>query len=161
MKKRRLKQKFKVFLTIYFVVFTSFFALTTFSKYAGMSTGSGTATVAKWEISFQGDTNANISIVKGNTTQEYKLTVTSSSDVGVSYYVIISNVPDGVQAKVDSKNYIPASNGEIRIENVGIINANDAIKTKVHTLTFDAALTTQEKKKKKMDIDVMFTQIIP
>ena len=161
MKKRRLKKKFRVFLSVYFVIFTSFFALTTFSKYVGTSSGSGTAAIAKWEISFQGDTNDNISIIKGNTTQEYKLTVTSSSDVGVSYYAIISNVPDGVRAKVDSKNYVPASNGEIKIDNIGVIDADDATKTKEHTLTFDALLTSSDINNQKMDIDIIFTQINP
>lgn len=159
MKKRRLKRKFKVFLTIYFVLFTSFLSVDTLAKYAGNSSGTGTISIAKWDVSLVGDDNNSINIIKGNTTQEYKLKVISKSDVGITYSIIFTNVPIGLQVKIDDNVYVSALNNEIKINNVGIIDANATNKTKEHTLTFNALLETSDSTNKEIDMDVIFTQV--
>lgn len=160
MKKIKLKKKFKVFLTIYLMLFTLTFILTTFSKYLHQVTGTGTKAIAKWEVLFQGDNTNTINIVKANTTQEYKLKVTNNSEVGIVYSVVLSNVPNGVTVELDGIPYTPL-NGEIKLENVGTINANASQKTKEHALNFSASLSAANVNNSEIDMDVTFTQVNP
>ena len=92
-------------------------------------------------------------------TDVYNLTVTSTSEVDVVYTIIISNLPTGVEVALDNGTYQPSSNGTVRISNAQtVINYNDAVKTKNHTLTFRATSSAQVVSDQEIDVDVEFKQ---
>lgn len=162
MKKRRLKKKFKLFLIIYFIIFTFSFAAFTLSKYINKVEGNGGVSIAKWEVLLDTTlSNDNFTVVIGNGSQNYKLRVSSTSDVGVSYSIVLSNVPSGVVVSVDGNTPQPPTNNKITFSNVGSFDANGAVKSREHTLSFSATLGANEVSDNNIDIDVVFIQRAP
>ena len=162
-KKRRLKKKFKVFFSLYFILLISYFTVYTFSKYAGTIEKQENVDIAKWNVSVDSDSNSSLDVVSGNLQdnleeQSYILTVASTSDVASNYSIVITNVPDNIQVKVDNGDIISEENNEILIENVGSFNANDTNSTHSHTLTFIAPTGTHEISEQEISVDVIFTQ---
>lgn len=162
MKKRRLKKKFVFFFSLYFILLTSYFTIHTFSKYFNVIQKQGTVDVAKWNVSIDGETNSSLDIISGNLQenleqQSYILTVTSASEIASDYSILIANVPDGIQVKIND-DIIEENNNKILIENVGSFNANDINSTHNHILTFIAPPGAQELSEQEISIDVIFTQ---
>ena len=82
MKSEKRKKKLVSFLLVYFVLFTSCFSIITLSKYVGISSGSGSNLIAKWDVSIDTSDNSSdtLNIIKGKTTQNYILKITSASE---------------------------------------------------------------------------------
>lgn len=162
MKKRRLKKKFKLFLKIYFIILTFSFSVLTLSKYVSKVEGDGGLKVAKWEVKL--DTNLSsdtFTVVMGNGSQNYKLKVYSTSEVGVSYSIVLSNIPNGVQVSLDGATPLTPTNNKITFSNVGQFDANGAIKSREHTLSFSAILGSNEISDTDINMDVVFIQRAP
>ena len=162
MKKRRLKKKFVFFFSLYFILLTSYFTVHTFSKYLDVIQKQGTVNVAKWNVSIDGETNSSLDIISGNLQdnleqQSYILTVTSTSEIASDYSILITNVPEGIEVKIND-DIIEENNNEILIENVGSFNANDVNSTHNHILTFIDPTSAQEISNQEISIDVIFTQ---
>ena len=164
------KKKLTTFLLIYLILFTSYFSLITLSKYVGTTSGSGTTTIAKWEVST--DTTDNLSntvdVIIGNTTQSYTLKITSTSDVKAMYSIVLSNVPSDVQVKLENSStyptyQTPTNNNTITFSNVGYINANanSNDRTITHTLTFNVPIDSNTISARGINIDVIFNQASP
>ena len=160
--KRRLKKKFIVFLFIYFILFTSYYAFSTLSKYTSVFSSSNQISVARFNVSIDSN-NENISMIAGNggSSTTYTVTVTSLSEVATHYAIVLTNVPSGVKVKLDNGNFISETNTTITFNNAGIFAPNDANSTRTHTLTFMAEIGTATQSNESINLDVVFTQIAP
>lgn len=166
-KKIVIKKKFITFLLIYLVLFTSYFSIMTLSKYVGVTRGAGTTTIAKWEVSTDttDNTSDTLNMTIGNTQESYILKITSTSEVKVSYSIVLSNLPSEVEVKLDNNNTYetPNNNNTITFSDVGYINANvsNNDRTKTHTLTFNVPIDSSSINANQINIDVLFSQANP
>ena len=160
--KRRLKKKFIVFLFIYFILFTSYFAFSTLSKYASQVNTSDQVSVARFSVNATGN-NANIDMIAGNggSSLTYTVTITSASEVATNYSIMLTNVPTGVKVKLDNGSYISGTNNEISFNNAGTFAPNDSNSTRTHTLTFMAEIGAATQSNASIGLDVVFTQVQP
>ena len=161
MKKRKLKKKFVIFLSIYAVFFVSYFTITTLAKYTSLLNINGNVTVAKWDVSITGNNNQilpTMTIGKNSTYQNYNLSVTSTSEIAITYSVIITDVPTGVQVQIDNNTIYDEDNGTVTITNLGSFNANDNNTSHNHIITFIVPLGIDTFNNETMNIDVIFTQ---
>lgn len=137
----------------------SYFTATTFAKYISSLNRSISGTIAKWDVSLAGDNNAPINLIAGNNTQTYSLSVTSTSEVKANYVIEITNVPTGVKAKLDNGSYVSPSSNKITLSNSNTyLPPNSVGTTKNHTITFQAALSTNVISNSNMTLNVIFTQ---
>ena len=159
-KKIVIKKKFITFLLIYLILFTSYFSVITLSKYVGTTRGAGTTAIAKWEVSVDtSDNDSNtLNLVSGNTTQNYILKLTSTSETVATYSIILSNVPSELEVKLDDGSYMMPVDNTITYEDVGYINANASNRTVTHTLTFNAPIDSNILSTNQINIDVKFVQ---
>lgn len=164
-KKYKLKKKFVSFLLIYFILLSSYFSMITFSKYIGVINDYGTSPVAKWEVYTDTSDNEsdvlNIIIGDDKTNPSYVLKITSLSDTKVMYSILLSDLPNGLEVKLDDGDYQSSINNKIEFNDVGYINANDESYEKIHTLTFNVPIDFDEIDNSEINIDVVFDQIAP
>ena len=162
-RKRKLKKKIVKFISIYIACFLVFNAAITIAKYISVTSGTGTKDIAKWEVLYDSSDNVTnkINVVSGNETQNqtYIIKVTSNSEVKASYSLVLTNVPNDVEAKVDGGNYVSASNNTITLEDIGTINANASNRTNTHTLKFNTPLNSQVIGENSINIEMKFVQI--
>ena len=152
-------KKLNTFFLIYLVFFTTYFSMITLSKYTGKVTGNGAIAAAKWEVSL--DTtgaNSTLNLVSGNTTQNYILKVTSTSEVAANYSVILSDLPAEIEVAIDGGTYKKPTNNKITFNNVGSFNANDSNTEHSHTLTFNAPLDSDIPSVNSVKLDVKIVQ---
>ena len=135
---------------------------TTFAIYRKSASGTGSIRTANWSISRSTSQAGDlIEVIPGVSDDTYDLTVTSSSEVDVTYTIVLSNLPDDIQVKLDEGNFMfPDSVTHKLTISGGTINYNDSIKTKNHTLTFRAASGAQTVSEQEIDIDVEFKQTL-
>ena len=159
-KRRKIKKRVLICLFLCLILLTSYVTMYTLSKYMKVINKSGETSVAKWVVSL--DTAENVSdtlnVVAGNTTQEYKIKVTSTSEVASNYSVILLNIPDGVQVSIDNSSFVSAQDNKIKFNNVGSFNVNEENTSKEHILTFRAPLGTSSVTNNGIDIKVEFVQ---
>ena len=162
-----IKKKFVTFLFIYLFLFTSYFSIITLSKYVGIINKSGTMAIAKWDVSLDTSANAsstlNMTIGNANTNASYILKITSLSETKANYSIVLSDLPKGVEVKLDNGNYKQQVNNKIIFDDVGYINANADTndKTKTHTLTFGVSIGSDTISESEINIDVIFNQENP
>ena len=163
MKNEKIKKKFTTFLLVYFILFTSCFSIITLSKYVGTSIGNGNTSIAKWEVSIDTSDNGSdtLNIIKGKTTQNYILKITSTSETKAIYSVELSDVPNGLEASIDGVNFQTPINNKISFDNVGYINANDQQKTVTKTLSFRTPAGSEVLDENTININVVFKQANP
>jgi len=148
---------------VWLLVFGMFILLSTVLTFAllrASGNGSGSLKTATWSVSRNySQPGDSLEIYQGGATDSYTLTVQSASEVDVLYKIIISNLPTGVEVDIDNTGYIPSNAGTIIIENANtVINYNDTVKTKTHTLTFRATNSAPLVTDREIDIDVEFRQ---
>ena len=163
MKSEKRKKKLVSFLLVYFVLFTSCFSIITLSKYVGISSGSGSNLIAKWDVSIDTSDNSSdtLNIIKGKTTQNYILKITSASETKAIYSVELSDLPNGLEVSIDGVNFQTPVDNKITFENVGFINANAEQKTVSHTLSFRAPVNSEVLDDNLININVIFKQASP
>lgn len=158
----RRRRKFLLILLLYAFFVTSYFSLRSFSKYTSVASNrTGVKSVAKWDVSLDTSSSGNtISLINGNSSasQNYLLSVTSQSDVGVNCDLNITNVPNGLKLVVDSVDEYTASNNEINVSDFCLFNANDANDTQNFVLTFVAPLDLAAEQNRQIDINVTCIQ---
>lgn len=147
-------------LIVVFALVSVFCAVRTFALLRNGTNSSGSLDTAKWSVtrnySQQGD---SLEIYPGGATDSYTLTVSSSSEVDVLYKIIISNLPADVEVDLDNSGYQKPSAGSLTLENANtVINYNDSVKTKTHTLTFRATTGAQLVTDQEININVEFRQ---
>ena len=161
-KKRRLKKKYVIFLSLYFIVFISHFTIVTFAKYTSFLNREGNLSVAKWDIDFVGADNQvlpTMTIGKSSTYQNYNLSITSTSEIAINYSIVISDVPTGVRVQVDDDTIYNERYNEIIIPDLGSFDADDNNVTHNHKLTLIVPLGIDTIDNQVLNMDVIFTQI--
>ena len=157
-----MKNKSAKFILLLIMLTIVFCAVQTFAILRKSASSSGSLDAATWSVTRSVSSSSDsIDITKGSTTDNYLLTVQSSSEVDVTYSIIINNLPTGVEVDLDnSGNYRTPSNGMLIISPAGTINYNDSVKTKNHTLTFRATNAATPVTDQEINIDVEFKQDI-
>lgn len=158
--KLKLKRKFIVFFSLYFVLLTFYLTIFTFSKYIGFITDENTANIAGWGVSVDDSKNQRdeITLVAGNTKYDYVLSIQSTSEVATTYSIKIKNLPANIDIALDGSDFIKPTNNQVTFLGVGSFNANEINKIINHTITFSAPLGFQTINDQKIDIEVTFTQ---
>ena len=162
MRKETIKKRLMLFIFVYFALFSSYYTTNTFTRYVGVLSKIASTAVAKWDVSVSSNASTNYDVIVGNTTdnlqnQTYTFSVTSNSEVGVNYNIILSNVPTGVQVIFDNVTYYETNN-VVTINNAGSFDAGDLNNTHTHTFTFIAPAGTSTVSDNEVDIDVDFVQ---
>lgn len=157
-----MRKKIMMVLLLPILILLVFYAPKTFGLLRSSADATGSLITAEWSVSRNESASTDaLSVIPELSTDSYTLTVTSSSEVDVTYAVIINNLPTGVEVKIDDEaNYRVPDNGTVRINNAGTINYNDAVKTKTHTLTFRATSSAQYVSDREIDVDVLFKQTL-
>lgn len=152
--------KKKIQLSLVFIVMVFAIIATTFAIFRSHGSATGTINAATWSISrSQSASGDSLSVIPELASDVYNLTVTSNSEVDVVYTIIVSNLPTGVEVSLDNGTYQTPTSGTVRISNAQtVINYNDTVKTKNHTLTFRATSSAQVVSEQEIDVDVEFKQ---
>lgn len=161
-KNYRTRRKLFVFVLMYALIITSYFSLHTFSKYISTTNGgTGTKGIAKWDVQLDTSTSSNvINLISGNSTnqQNYILSITSQSEVGVDCSLSVTNLPTGIQLSIDNQATFTESNNTIYVSNFSYFNANDQNSTKNYILTFIAPIDVSAISNQQIGIDVSCKQ---
>lgn len=154
--------KKKILLLSVFAIFVFTVIVTTFAIFRGSGSAAGSLHAATWSISrSQSASGDSLEVIPELASDVYNLTVTSNSEVDVVYTIIVSNLPTGVEVSLDNGTYQTPTSGTVRISNAQtVINYNDTVKTKNHTLTFRATSSAQVVSDQEIDVDVEFKQSI-
>lgn len=157
------KRKNLSYIIICLVIFAIYITITTFSRYRGGYVKSGNISIAKWQLDLDTSDNESdtLNIVSGNTAKNYILKIISTSEIAVNYSVIVSNLPNEIEVKIDDGNYQTPINNKITFNNIGRFNANDTITEQIHTLYFSAPLDSNIPTTNDIFVDVKFTQVNP
>ena len=161
--KRALRRRITDFLILYFLIFTLNFTANTFSKYVGRIDGNGTMNVAKWDVSVDDEISSkSISLVSGNTPQEYTFDVISNSEIATKYNIILTNVPNDVKVSIDGHDLKIPNNNRVEFPNAGTFNAKDLSNTNnninTHTLRFETTIDTEIQNNISINLNIVFEQ---
>ncbi len=114
-------------------------------------------TASSWNVSVNSSSNSSMQLVPNSGTASYDIVVTSSSEVDTDYSIIVSNIPSGVQVKLDNNEYEPYSS-TVTFSNVGTILYGDQYNYKTHILTFKANTGATLVNNQQVSVDVEFKQ---
>ncbi len=137
----------KVNCVLWFVFFALVITLSysgTLAKYASQFNGSAAGTIAKFEMSvnFTGvTTNFSLEDKEGKRSGEYTFSVTSNSDVPVSYNVVVTlkeALPDTITLSIDGSELSISENGLVYTF-YGVGEFSDKGGTNNHTLLISAS----------------------
>ena len=131
MQDKKIKIVIFVFLLLILGIHTS---LALFKRSANVSTP---LTAASWNVSVSSNSSSIMQLIPDSGSISYNITVTSSSEVDTDYSIIVSNIPSGVQVKLDAGNFEPYSS-TVTFPNVGTILYGAQPNSVAHTLTFRA-----------------------
>ena len=137
--------------------------MTSFAKYADDINKNGEISIAKWDVSVGDSDIDTINVLAGNTTdnldkQTYTLNVTSESEVGVDYTILLGGIPTGVKVILDGVKTYSEENNIVVIDNAGTFDAVDYNSTHTHSLTFVAPDGVLPVFNNEVSIDVLFVQ---
>ncbi len=158
-KEEAFKERMILFIFVYLIFVTLYFSANTLAKYTGTVSGTGQTQIAKWDVSAVSNSNSTMNIIAGNDTATYEITVTSTSEVGCTYSIVLSNVPTGVKVKLDNESPVTVGADKIvTFNNCGRFYANNPGVVKVHTLVLEAGIDIPPVSNNSMNIDVSFVQ---
>ena len=128
----------KVYKCVALILLLTFFVVPfTFSLYRGNIFANGGLVTAEWAVSLEQNGISNdVTVVPEVATGTYTLNVKSLSQVDVTYDIVITNLPAGVDVSIDGVNYPLVSDGSVTFSNAGTILNNSQNKINSHTLTF-------------------------
>ena len=158
MKNNIINKKSIIIILFALIIFSNSYLL---AKYTSILNGSSNSSIAKWSVSY--DTNDNdgdvLSLISGNSTKDYIIKVTSTSEVSANYSIILTNVPSEMEVKIDGGTYRLPINNTISFENVNSFGASDVNTTHTHRLIFNAPIDSNIASSTQVGINVMFNQI--
>lgn len=156
------KKKYIIFILAYLTILSSYLTMNSLSKYSYRNNLSSSKEIAKFEVDFEsGDNPDKISIKADNSLNNYYFTVKSKSEVFVSYNVIVSNIPDGVNVSIDNGSLVTPINGVATFNNVGSFSASNQYQTREHSLVLSAIPQIDDLSDYNIDLDVIFIQDNP
>ena len=158
MKNNIINKKSIIIILFVLIIFSNSYLL---AKYTSVFSGFSNSSVAKWSVSY--DTNDNdgdvLSLISGNSTKDYIIKVTSTSEVSANYSIILTNVPSEMEVKIDGGTYRLPINNTISFENVNSFGASDVNTTHTHRLIFNAPIDSNIASSTQVGINVIFNQI--
>jgi len=157
-RKETTKKRISLFILVYFVFLTAYLSVSTLSKYVGSVEGDGTVQIAKWDVSARSDSNDVMNIISGGTTESYNIIVKSTSDVGCTYSVVVTNIPNNVTLSLDGLNPDTHVDDEAIFNNVGRFDAGSNGTEVTHVLKVSANIDATQVTENEISIDVTFVQ---
>ncbi len=143
-----------IFLLVVFCIPSS---LGIFKKLIGAN---GLVNASQWNVSLNQDgINNNLQVIPDTLNAGYTLKVTSNSQVDVVYSIIVSNLPAGVEVKLDDGNFQTPTNNTVIFNDAGNIYYSDDTKEKTHILTFKANTGATIVNNQTVDVNVEFKQM--
>ncbi len=132
----------------------------TLGIYKNSATTQGVVNTAAWDVALnQTNISPNVTATIGSVNgSDYTLKLVNDSEVNVSYSITISNIPSGVDVKINGGNYLTPSNGTVTIANAGTINYTGSPVEVTRTLTFRASNGATAVSNQQVTIDVDFKQ---
>ena len=118
-----------------------------------------TLEASRWNVSVTSDSSSSMQLVTNLGTASYNVVVTSNSEVDTDYSIIVSNIPNGVQVKLDNGNFEPYSS-TVTFSNVGTILYGAQSNSVTHVLTFKANSGATLVNNQSVSIDVEFKQAL-
>ena len=159
MKKKsyKLLSIFVMFVTVMHFVIPASLAL-----FRTEATTTGSIKTAKWSVGLdQEGVNNELTVVNdGEDDDTFLLTVKSNSEVDVVYSITISNIPAGVQVKLDDADDFEPESTTVTFENAGTIAYTGTEQTATHVLKFKALTTASPVENKQIKIDVVMRQAL-
>lgn len=116
-------------------------------------------TTASWDVSITPDVNSSIQLTPSGSNGSYSLIVTNDSEVDVEYDIVIRNIPNGVQVKLDNGSFQPQA-GTVTFGSAGTIDYDDNDGYATHTLYFRANSGATAVNNQSVTVDVVFKQSI-
>lgn len=116
-----------------------------------------TITTSSWNVSVNSNSSSSMQLIPNSGTASYNIVVTSSSEVDTDYSIIVSNIPSGVQVKLDENDYEPYSS-TVTFSNVGTILYGAQNNYETHVLTFKANAGATLVNNQQVSVDVEFKQ---
>ena len=158
MKNNIINKKSIIIIIFVLIIFSNSYLL---AKYTSVLNGSSNSSIAKWSVSY--DTNDNdgdvLSLISGNITKDYIIKVTSTSEVSANYSILLTNVPNEMEVKLDNGVYKLPTNNTIIFENISSFGASDLNTTHTHRLIFNAPIDSNIASSTQVGINVIFNQI--
>lgn len=153
MKKRRLKKKFIIFLTIYVFYLTPYLIINSYSKYESMIKKESSVAIAKWDVSTS-IPDATLNIISENNYQEYNVDITNKSEVSINGLIVLSDIPDGILVSLnDSEFRYPDNNHQIKY-NIKL----DKESSSNYQLRFKSNLSSPNLNDYEVNIDIFLNQ---
>ena len=150
------KKKHIILVSLVAIILTITISIT-YAKYSEFLITSIGGSIAKWDVSIEADDDKDISLVAGKDTKEYTIKVKSYSNVKANYSIVVSDLPDNVEVKLDDGDY--QQGNEITFDNAGSIDADaDSESYNEHKLTLRALIGASKVSNLNIDIDVVFVQ---
>ena len=117
-------------------------------------------TTATWSVALdQTGISSNVTATVGDANgSNYTLRLVNDSEVDVTYSITISNIPSGVDVKINGGSFITPTNGTVTINNAGTINYTGSTEEVTRTLTFKANNGAATVNNQQVTIDVDFKQ---
>ena len=134
----------------------------TYAVFKSTSNHNGIIALAEWSVTLNSTDNDHLVIVPNpiNTTASYTITITNTSEVDITYDIVISNLPSGVSVALDERTPILEDNNTVVISNAGTLSYVPNNNTKSHTLIFSAGSSTDYVTNKRVNIDVIAKQLV-
>ena len=121
--------------------------------------GSASLPIARWGVDVAAETPATpVSVLIGHTVYSYPFQVSSSSEVGVDYQVLLTGVPETLQVRLDGQAPVATDSGGIYFAG-GHFNAGETT-PHPHTVTLSAPLGATAGSQ-QIGVKVLFTQTQP
>ena len=118
-------------------------------------------TAASWNVGFTEGANNNLSIISSERQNDtYTFQVTNNSEIDANYDIILNNVPDKVQVKLDDGAFISATDGTITYPFAGTIYYSADNKVNEHTLTFKALEGATSADNLAIELKVIISQVL-
>ena len=157
-KKRRLKLKVKIALAIMPLIAIIPFSYAIFKN---ITNSSSQLVSAIWSVSLdQSEEDNYLSIIPGSNeaNANYRVNITSESEVDVVYSIVVDDLPTGVSISLDGGAFVAATNNKVIFSDVGTIGYNAVNKTVSHILTFSASNVASFVDEEEINVNVIVRQ---
>ena len=152
----------KMYIFLMLAIASSLAIPVTYSIYKNENNNSvASVLVANWNVSLeQTGVSNSLNLVPEESNATYNLNVKSLSGVDISYTIVISNIPTGVEVSIDGTNFVAGTNGTATFSNAGTILHGDSNRISTKTITFRGTSSATTATNLPIYIDVIARQIV-
>lgn len=160
--KKLFSKQFVLFYLMFFAFFTCSYVVLSFAKYSYTRNDTKTMNVAKFDVSYvQIESSDTINIIADNSLFNYRFKVKNSSEVGIKYSLVVSNIPEGVKVSLDNGTLQTPSNGVVIFENASSIDYVDGGAYRDHTLSFSSIPEVDDSISNLVNLNILVSQKKP